>query len=74
MSNNFTPNDYLKIVQEIEYHEYSIMQLDETYLPHAQEIVNLRERIDYLNELLNAYRAMIRREGFTLIQGGKDGC
>lgn len=71
MRNDFTTQDYLKILQEIEYHNYCIMQLDEGYLPHAQEIVLLQERVEYLEELLNLYRATVRRDGFTLLQGGK---
>lgn len=70
-TNDFTPNDYIEIVQEIQYHEYCISILDENDLTHAKEIVIRWERVEYLNDLLNVYRAQCRRRGFTLIQGGK---
>ena len=60
-------------MQEIEYHTYCIIQLDETYLPHAKEIVVRQERIEYLEDLLNQYRAQVNRDGFKLIKGGRYG-
>jgi len=71
MTSDFTANDYIELIQEIQYHEYCIGLLDGDNLSHAKEIVIRFERIEYLNDLLNQYRAMQARKGFKLIKGGK---
>jgi hypothetical protein len=73
MSDEFTANDYLEIVKEIQYHEYYISLLDANELSHAKEIMIRFERVEYLNDLLNQWRAKKARLGFKLIKGGKYG-
>ena len=68
---DFTTDDYIQIRNEIDYYYHVINMLDEKNLAHASKICELWERIEYLEDLLNKYRAQVAREGFKLIKGGR---
>lgn len=45
--------------------------MDPMDLAQVKEINFLRERWEYLNDLLNQWRALQRRKGFTVLKGGR---
>lgn len=68
---DFSDGDYLQLITEMDYLEYKIQTIDVNDLTKAKELNILYERYEYLEELLNTWRAMQFRKGFKLIMGGK---